>query len=526
MQRIVALALIAFPLFVQAQTTPRVITQPDWLTMPDGEMMSRVYPKLAVSFDVEGSAVISCKVTDLGQLVACTADREAPSGFGFGPAALALAPAFRMKPMQVDGRPTSDGTVRIPITFKLPTAIEGPSPSFSPRAASHIQLATEVASLIGLRPADYVKRTADELEFLTEGADQEKLAAAASSLRTSVKVFDARFLAGTARVYADLYTEAELRQWRDVLKSPGGRVQMENPTLAGAMAKLKDRVVAKQVELSREAFCKRIACPNDLDLMRIGRADEDVTIEVGRFTEGPDEAALYSAMPPLGYALGVSGYVRLACRVTAEGLLTECQARDEAPKAMGFGPAAVSLAPYFRLAGDQVGQGAKGELVNVFIPFEAPERDGGEEWGLDPTPANRALAAQLIERFTIGSQTDRFEKTFPPSPGQTPEVRAAASKALDEAVEGANAYWLDQAIRIMGSSYTEAELRGAAAFRASPLGAKQKANRGRLYEMIQTEYLSAMRDSFVEARRIFCSNHLCSPNDPAPQAATSPPSTR
>jgi protein TonB len=51
--------------------------------------------------------------------------RAAPQGEGFGEAALALTPLFRMKPMSRDGQPVAGGIVRVPIAFRS----AGPAPT-------------------------------------------------------------------------------------------------------------------------------------------------------------------------------------------------------------------------------------------------------------------------------------------------------------------------------------------------------------------------------------------------------------
>lgn len=73
--------------------------------------------------NVEGMAVIDCIATVAGKLRDCTVKSENPADFGFGEAALKMAPLFKVRPAVVDGKP-SDAPVSIPLTFKLPPASE------------------------------------------------------------------------------------------------------------------------------------------------------------------------------------------------------------------------------------------------------------------------------------------------------------------------------------------------------------------------------------------------------------------
>ena len=100
-----------------------VITRPDWTQIPTGDEIGSLYPERAIREGVSGKATLTCAVTVDGLLTECTAVENAPGGYGFDAAALAMTASFRMKPQTRDGQPVAGGAVTIPIVFKVP---EGP----------------------------------------------------------------------------------------------------------------------------------------------------------------------------------------------------------------------------------------------------------------------------------------------------------------------------------------------------------------------------------------------------------------
>ncbi|HEX7948132.1 MAG TPA: energy transducer TonB [Phenylobacterium sp.] len=99
---------------------PEPIENPDWLPPPAQADPLRYYPEVAQKRGVEGAATIACIVTAQGALTGCKVETETPAGWGFGEAALQLAPLFRMKPKAKDSAPVAGRPVSIPIRFKLP----------------------------------------------------------------------------------------------------------------------------------------------------------------------------------------------------------------------------------------------------------------------------------------------------------------------------------------------------------------------------------------------------------------------
>lgn len=94
-----------------------IVTQPSWLQRPTAEDVGRVTPML-VRPPAEVHVLMVCRITVAGGLDACTIKSETPPGLGYGAAALALAPIFKMPAVDLDGRPVAGRIVQIPIIWK------------------------------------------------------------------------------------------------------------------------------------------------------------------------------------------------------------------------------------------------------------------------------------------------------------------------------------------------------------------------------------------------------------------------
>ena len=89
-----------------------------WLQRPSAQDFSRYYPPRAIDRSQEGRVTLDCLV-DAGGHISCSVADESPTGWGFGEAALRIARSFRAAAQTSDGRATSGGRVRVPITFRL-----------------------------------------------------------------------------------------------------------------------------------------------------------------------------------------------------------------------------------------------------------------------------------------------------------------------------------------------------------------------------------------------------------------------
>ena len=101
-----------------AATAPAqpIIVGASWTHRPGAHDFERYYPAAAKRQHISGRAVLDCTVLSDGRLT-CTVVSENPRGMEFGDAAVNVSHAFRMAARTSDGRSTTGGRVRIPITF-------------------------------------------------------------------------------------------------------------------------------------------------------------------------------------------------------------------------------------------------------------------------------------------------------------------------------------------------------------------------------------------------------------------------
>ena len=491
---------------------------------------------LSRALEIEGYAILRCKVAPNGTLESCTASSERPPELGFAAAAVALAPRFRMRPRTVDGLAVT-GEINIPIRFQLPT----PEPYADPAAAGSpkaLSLARRLVTLEKLthKVLDGYEEAAAKIEFTTDDdVPDATRTAAAKAVREAAGAHAADLAEAFAHIYAGLLTEAELADLVAFGESVAGHTMVgDNPDLSAILTMIgRDQDKAVQAR-ARIEFCKLRPCTRDGDLgLAKDVASGLVAIGQPTWAASPTDDDLYGATPRLAWSLGIGARARLRCVVAAQGVLHNCKVAAEAPAGLGAGAAALSLAPLYRLDTAALAGGALGKTVALSIDFPAPEAP--EAYAPPPAKSPRALAlarALMNDDDTHAADmaqaaTDLRAATTKIFAAADPATREAGMAAMLKAGEAVKREQQEQVASAYAALMTEEQLAAGIAFRQGPTFRSRQAKAPAM-----AKAAAAAQEHFAEviatdAGAIYCKTRPCEAARKAqPSPASSAPSTR
>ncbi|HEX7759592.1 MAG TPA: TonB family protein [Caulobacteraceae bacterium] len=134
----------------------------------------------------------------------------------------------------------------------------------------------------------------------------------------------------------------------------------------------------------------------------------------------PTREELLAVWPRAAMEKGVSGKAVIACKISLQGALYDCEVASETPPGMGFGGAAIALSPQFLMKpATHDGQPVTGGGVRIPVDFDAEE---------PPTGTN----------IPGGEAGDRVVTNVPwvEAPTYTQVILAYPAKARDKKVGG------------------------------------------------------------------------------------------
>jgi len=237
-------------------------TDASWRAAPSADDLEREYPPLAQMMQLPGKATIKCQVEVDGRLDDCHVLSEAPTGLGFGAAAVRTAAYFSVKPATLDGKPVV-GSMTIPLRFALADASpQAPTPIPAPTSPGALPLARQVVALGGdaarlrLTLRQWIEQESARIVVDGEAASG---AAALDAFRQGLEDTLVEDLERRARLLAGRMSEADLRATAAYLATPAGKAWVAASTEPEDKAAQAD-FMSRFARAARAHLCAKTDC--------------------------------------------------------------------------------------------------------------------------------------------------------------------------------------------------------------------------------------------------------------------------
>jgi TonB family protein len=492
------------------------ITNVDWLTVPSGKDFQDYYPKLAAFLEVDGRATLNCKVSARGELADCTTVFEQPVGLGFGAAALAMTNKFAMRPQARNGIPVDGGTVTIPIRFALPEPRYPPPPPAAGEALRHALRITDAYDAVTLT---LDKITQEHAATRDRGVTAATRAIVTEVLENAWSKRRGELRIAYANALASVFKESELAAIADFVEGPGKglnddrRMQDVQNTISASL----QTVLGPS---AKAVFCAKRSCPTPAELARVWRPADpgDDRIDNPQWANRPTATAI-SAAAPVPAVIGLSGAVRLTCRLEKEGVVSGCTVDEELPLGLGYGTAAQGLASRYRLSPIQAATSVEGRSVTLRVGFSPAA--AGAPYVSPGASSDRSvsLARQILEdQGVIGEARKNLELGIgqllsKPPAGVEQETFDAMLNAMRAGIEDALKTGLDLNAQAVASIFGEERLAAVLAFRTSTTGRQFEARKDEMSAALEAAYTPIGSAVAGQAKIEFCKLRSCVPTD-------------
>jgi hypothetical protein len=369
----------------------------------------------------------------------------------------------------------------------------------------------------------------------TMGDDRATSHAVAEAYRQAARARREDIRTAVARAYASVFSDKEMSAIADFDVSTGAQNQA-NQLFTTVQGEIQKDYARNLVSLAHAAFCAKGACNEAADVQRVWRAADprDTSrIDIPQWVSQPSAAALDRARPRVAGLVGLTGVARLSCRLADKGRLIDCAVDEEAPAGLGYGAAALTVTPAYRLNPIQQMASGVGRKVTVRVGFPGPEQPEPLRLKAGSSRAV-ALARQVAEGDGVAQksqlETELQIADLATNPPKTVDktVYDAALEAYRAGAKQALADYLELSVANISTAYTDAALEARAAFVATPAGKAMHDRNKELAIAYATAQGAVAIRILADARSAFCAGRDCpEPPPPAqPNVAKTEPSAR
>jgi TonB family protein len=321
------------------------LNDPAWDSAPGQEDWAKAYPAHAAQAGISGSVKMKCAATSTGSLVGCAVVEEAPTGQGFGAAALSLAAGMALKPIAVDGQPVTGRNLIVPVRFEA-AMLRNPG------------------TIVG-QPTWLRKPTNDEmLQFFPANTGG---------------------VAGVAKIVCVVSTRGSMEKCAVAEETPLG-----HGFGVAALAMSSIFVMRPMTVDGLPVGGASVSIPIHFEGGASERAQSTISVMRGApWMTAPTVEQVAAAFPKVAVGKAASAHVVLRCSFRGDGALADCDSIVATPGGLGFVGAAKSLTKDFRAYVDP----KKDKLAQsrVDVPFDF--RDPGQ-----PAPPNEVYDPLWLKR--------------------------------------------------------------------------------------------------------------------------------